>query len=56
LSRLINDKHHHIVTTLPKELRWMAQNNYNLLYNILFKVISNITPIFTCSYSQVVKT
>ena len=42
LSRLINDKHHHVVTTLPKQLRFLADKNYKLIYDLLFKVSAQI--------------
>lgn len=42
LSKLINFKHHHVVTTLPKELRPLAKMNQNLLFNLLFKISAEI--------------
>jgi len=42
LSRLINDKHHHVVTTLPKQLRLLADKNQNLIYDLLFKTSAEI--------------
>lgn len=42
LSKLINDKHHHVVTTLPKQLRALAKMNHNLLFDLLFKVSAQI--------------
>lgn len=42
LSRLINDKHHHVVTTLPKQLRHLADKNDNLIYDLLFKVSAEV--------------
>ncbi len=42
LSKLINHKHHHVVTTLPKELRYLAKKNGNLIYDLLFKISAKI--------------
>ncbi len=42
LSRLINDKHHHVVTTLPKQLRYLANKNDNLIYDLLFKTSAEV--------------
>lgn len=40
LSRLCNMKHHHVVFTLPKPLRFMAKLNEKYFYNLLFKATS----------------
>ena len=42
LSKLINDKHHHVVTTLPKQLRGLAKKNGNLLFDLLFQSSAKI--------------
>lgn len=42
LSKLINDKHHHVVTTLPKQLRGLAKKNGNLLFDLLFQSSAQI--------------
>lgn len=42
LTRLLNIKHHHIVTTLPKPLRFLARINGPLIYNLLFQTSAAI--------------
>ena len=42
LSRLINAKHHHVVTTLPKSLRHIAKKNGTVVYDLLFRVSAEI--------------
>jgi len=42
LSRLIDFKHFHVVTTLPKPLRVFAKMNDNLIFNLLFSTSADI--------------
>ena len=42
LGRLLEMKHHHVVFTLPKALRWLSKRNGVLLHNLLFKVSSEV--------------
>lgn len=38
LQRLLNMKHHHVVMTLPKSLRFLSKLNGNKLHDLLFEV------------------
>lgn len=42
LSRLLNIKHHHVITTLPKQLRFIAKDNGNLIHDLLFNISAAI--------------
>lgn len=42
LTRLLNIKHHHIITTLPKPLRKLSKKNDNTLYDLLFRVSAEV--------------
>lgn len=42
LSRLIDIKHFHVVTTLPKSLRCFAKMNDNLIYDLLFTTSADV--------------
>ena len=42
LSRLMNIKHFHVVTTLPKALRSLAKLNGNDLYDLLFRTSAEV--------------
>lgn len=42
LGRLLDIKHHHVVATLPKGLRHIAQLNGNKLHNLLFESSSYV--------------
>lgn len=42
LSRLIDNKHHHVVFTLPSPMRHLAQNNDTIIYNLLFRTSQKV--------------
>lgn len=42
LNRLIDIKHFHVVTTLPKPLRVFAKMNGNLIFDLLFKASAEV--------------
>jgi len=49
LSRLLNMKHHHVVTTLPSALRHLSQLNGDLLHSLLFQSSSDLLKSWFCA-------
>lgn len=49
LSRLLNIKHHHVIATLPKQLRIISLQNDNKLTNLLFQTIAEVIKSWFCT-------